>query len=79
MSLSVHLGQNLLEGALFYGWGLGLAGRSTEHLVTMSLAGTIVVLTVMVVFAVLWQRTAAHGAVRSGPLEAIAHHLTRSG
>ena len=77
MSLSVYVGQNLLAGALFYGWGLGLAGRFPDHRVVMSLAATAVVLAAMVAFATLWQKTAAHGAVRRGPLEAFTHSLIR--
>ena len=73
MSLSVYVAQNLLAGALFHGWGLGLAGRCSDHRIAMTLIAIVVVVTAMIVFALAWQTTAARGAMRRGPLEAISH------
>ena len=76
MSLSVYVAQNLLAGALFYGWGLGLAGRFPGHRIAMTLLAVVVVVAAMIVFALAWQTTAARGAMRRGPLEAISHALS---
>lgn len=77
MSLSVYVGQNLLAGALFYGWGLGLTARFPDHRVALTAAGFLVVVIAMVVCSVLWQRTAAPGAMRQGPLESLTHLALR--
>ncbi|HLS33446.1 MAG TPA: DUF418 domain-containing protein, partial [Brevibacterium sp.] len=77
MSLSVYVGQNLLAGALLYGWGLGLAGRFPDQRVLLTLATLVVVIAAMVVFAHLWQTTAVRGAGRRGPLESLTRALTR--
>lgn len=76
MSLSVYVAQNLLAGALFYGWGLGLAGRFPDHRIAMTLIAVVVVVTAMIAFALAWQTTAARGVMRRGPLEAISHALS---
>lgn len=76
MSLSVYVAQNLLAGALFYGWGLGLAGRFPDHRIAMTLLAVVVVVAAMIAFALAWQTTAARGAIRRGPLEAISHALS---
>jgi uncharacterized protein len=77
MSLSVYVGQNLLAGAFFYGWGLGLTARFPDHRVALTLAGFLIVVTAMVMFSVFWQRTAAPGTVRRGPLESLTHLALR--
>ena len=76
MSLSVYVAQNLLAGALFYGWGLGLASRFPDHRIAMTLIAAVVVVAAMIAFALAWQTTAARGAMRRGPLEAISHALS---
>lgn len=76
MSLSVYVAQNLLAGALFYGWGLGLASRFPDHRIAMTLIAVVVVVAAMIAFAIAWQTTAARGAMRRGPLEAISHALS---
>jgi uncharacterized protein len=62
-ALSCYLLQNLLAGALFYGWGLGLAAHLGEWRVALTMVGYVVVATLVVLFAHLWLRRFAYGPV----------------
>ena len=77
MSLSVYVGQNLLAGALFLGWGLDLTGRFPEARLALSILGFLTVLTAVIAFALTWQTIAARRGVRGpaarGPLEWLTH------
>lgn len=77
MSLSVYVGQNLLAGALFFGWGLDLAGRFPEARLALTITGFVAVLAAVIAFALVWQAIAARRGVRGpaarGPLEWLTH------
>lgn len=77
MSLSVYVGQNLLAGGLFLGWGLDLTGRFPEARLALTITGFLVVLTAVIAFALVWQAIAARRGVRGpaarGPLEWLTH------
>lgn len=77
MSLSVYVGQNLLAGALFFGWGLDLAGRFPDARLALTVIGFLTVLTAVIAFALTWQTIAARRGVRGpgarGPLEWLTH------
>lgn len=68
MSLTIYVGQNLLAGALLYGWGLDLAGRFADHRLALTVCAFAVVAASMIGFALAWQRWAPASAGR-GPLE----------
>lgn len=72
MSLTCYVGQNLVAGALFYGWGLDIAGRFPDHRLLLSVGGFAVVLAIMVAFILTWQRWVT-GPARRGPLEWLSH------
>lgn len=61
VALSAYLLQNLVAGALFYGWGAGLAARLEPWRVPVTLAGYVVVCAVVVAFATLWLRRFPRG------------------
>ncbi|KAB1656857.1 DUF418 domain-containing protein [Pseudoclavibacter chungangensis] len=63
-ALTCYLLQNLVAGALFYGWGLGLAGDLVAWRLPVTMAGYVVVAAVVMVFAHLWLRR-----FRLGPVE----------
>lgn len=77
MSLSVYVGQNLLAGALFFGWGLDLTGRFPEARLALTITGFVAVLVAVIAFALVWQAIAARRGVRGpaarGPLEWLTH------
>ncbi|MCT1657913.1 DUF418 domain-containing protein [Brevibacterium luteolum] len=77
MSLSVYVGQNLLAGALFFGWGLDLTGRFPDARLALTVIGFLTVLTAVIAFALTWQTIAARRGVRGpgarGPLEWLTH------
>lgn len=54
----------------------GLASRFPDHRIAMTLIAVVVVVAAMIAFALAWQTTAARGAMRRGPLEAISHALS---
>ena len=66
VSLSCYLVQNLVAGALCYGWGLGLAGWFGPHRVPWTLALYVALCAGLVIGARVWL---AHS--RRGPLEAL--------
>lgn len=72
MSLTCYVGQNLVAGALFYGWGLDLAGRFPDQRLFLSVSGFALVLAIVVTFIVTWQRWVT-GPARRGPLEWLSH------
>lgn len=72
MSLTCYVGQNLVAGALFYGWGLDLAGRFPDQRLLLSVSGFALVLAIVVTFIVTWQRWVT-GPARRGPLESLSH------
>jgi uncharacterized protein len=63
VALSAYMLQNLLAGALFYGWGLGLAEHALEWRLPVTLAAFVVVTAVISLFAHLWLRRFALGPV----------------
>lgn len=62
-ALSCYLLQNLLAGALFYGWGLGLAEHLGEWRVPLTMVGYVVVASLVMLFAHLWLRRFSYGPV----------------
>lgn len=72
MSLTCYVGQNLLAGALFLGWGLDLVGRFPDARLALSLIGFVAVVGLTAAFAVVWQRQVRGPAAR-GPLEWLTH------
>ncbi|MFV0252117.1 MAG: DUF418 domain-containing protein [Beutenbergiaceae bacterium] len=63
-ALSCYLLQNLVAGAIFYGWGLGLAADLGAWRVPATLAGYVAITSVVVLCAHLWLRR-----FRTGPVE----------
>ena len=63
VALSAYMLQNLLAGALFYGWGLGLAERTLEWRLPVTVAAFIALTAVISLFAHLWLRRFALGPV----------------
>jgi uncharacterized protein len=63
VALSAYMLQNLLAGALFYGWGLGLAEHTLEWRLPVTLAAFVVITAVISLFAHLWLRRFALGPV----------------
>ena len=53
-ALSCYLLQNLLAGALFYGWGFGLVNQVQSWLIPATMLGYVVVMAAVVLFAHLW-------------------------
>lgn len=68
MSLTCYVAQNVVAGALFYGWGLDLAGRLPDQRLLITILGFFAVLTIVVAFILTWQRLVRGPAAR-GPLE----------
>jgi uncharacterized protein len=62
-ALSCYLLQNLLAGALFYGWGLGLAAHLGQWRVPLTMVGYAVVASLVVLCAHLWLRRFTYGPV----------------
>jgi uncharacterized protein len=62
-ALSCYLLQNLLAGALFYGWGLGLAAHLGQWRVPLTMVGYAAVATLVTLFAHLWLRRFTYGPV----------------
>lgn len=62
-ALSCYLLQNLIAGAIFYGWGLGLADDLAEWRVPVTILGYLVIAALVVVFAHLWLRRFQQGPV----------------
>ncbi|WP_432513142.1 DUF418 domain-containing protein [Kineococcus sp. SYSU DK001] len=72
-ALSCYVLQNLLAGALCYGWGLGLATRSgVEHRAAVTAVVFVLVAGCVVAFA-----HAVARAGRAGPLEALSARVQR--
>ncbi|PSL37420.1 uncharacterized protein CLV49_1027 [Labedella gwakjiensis] len=63
VALSAYMLQNLLAGALFYGWGLGLAESAAGARVPVTIAAFIVLTAAIVVLAHLWLRRFELGPV----------------
>lgn len=63
VALSAYLLQNLLAGALFYGWGLGLAATLGEWRVPMTIGAFVLLASLVVLAAHLWLRRFALGPV----------------
>jgi uncharacterized protein len=63
VALSAYMLQNLLAGALFYGWGLGLAEHTLEWRLPVTVAAFVVLTAVISLFAHLWLRRFALGPV----------------
>lgn len=55
-ALSCYLLQNLIAGAVFYGWGIGLASRLGSHRFEVTMLGYLIVAGLVVGFAHLWLR-----------------------
>ncbi|MFB9376724.1 DUF418 domain-containing protein [Kineococcus gynurae] len=72
-ALSCYLVQNLLAGAVCYGWGLGLAARvPVDQRAPFTLALLLGIWVVLLLGASLWVRR-----FERGPLETVSHRLTR--
>lgn len=56
MALSCYLAQNLIAGALFYGWGLGLAAQLGEYRLPATILGYLSVAAAVIAFAHFWLR-----------------------
>lgn len=63
-ALTCYLLQNLIAGAIFYGWGLGLAADLGDWRVPATVLGYLLISAIIVVFAHLWLRR-----FRLGPVE----------
>ena len=63
VALSAYLLQNLLAGALFYGWGLGLAATLGEWRVPVTIGAFVLLASLVVLAAHLWLRRFALGPV----------------
>lgn len=63
VALSAYLLQNLLGGAVFYGWGLGLAESTQAWRVPVTIAAFIVITVLVAAFAHLWGRRFTLGPV----------------
>lgn len=63
VALSAYILQNLLAGALFYGWGLGLAERAAEWRVPVTVAAFLMLTALITLLAHLWLRRFALGPV----------------
>lgn len=63
VALSAYILQNLLAGALFYGWGLGLAETTAAWRVPVTVAAFAVLTAVIAALAHLWLRRFALGPV----------------
>lgn len=63
VALSAYILQNLLAGALFYGWGLGLAERAADWRVPVTVVAFIVLTALITLLAHLWLRRFALGPV----------------
>ena len=63
VALSAYLLQNLLGGALFYGWGLGLAVTAAEWRVPVTIGAFVLVAAIVVLAAHLWLRRFPVGPV----------------
>ncbi|WP_231727855.1 MULTISPECIES: DUF418 domain-containing protein [unclassified Rathayibacter] len=63
VALSAYVLQNLLGGALFYGWGLGLATAAGEGRVPVTVGAFVLVASIVVLSAHLWLRRFELGPV----------------
>ncbi|MGM1018387.1 MAG: DUF418 domain-containing protein [Actinomycetota bacterium] len=63
VALSAYILQNLLAGALFYGWGLGLAERAADWRVPVTVVAFIVLTALITLLAHLWLRRFELGPV----------------
>ncbi|MCJ1682194.1 DUF418 domain-containing protein [Rathayibacter sp. VKM Ac-2928] len=63
VALSAYLLQNLLGGALFYGWGLGLAVSAAPWRVPVTIGAFVLIAAIVVLAAHLWLRRFAVGPV----------------
>lgn len=63
VALSAYLLQNLLGGALFYGWGFGLASTLAPWRVPVTVAAFLVITAVVAAAAHLWLRRFSTGPV----------------
>lgn len=63
VALSAYLLQNLLGGAVFYGWGLGLAESVQAWRVPVTIGAFVVITVVVAALAHLWLRRFALGPV----------------
>lgn len=63
VALSAYLLQNLLGGAIFFGWGFGLAELTAEWRVPVTVAAFVVVAALVTAFAHLWLRRFTLGPV----------------
>lgn len=63
MALSCYVLQNVLAGALCYGWGLGLATRLADYRPWWVFAAWAIISTAMVAFSVWWLRRFDRGPV----------------
>ncbi|ROQ54973.1 uncharacterized protein EDF36_3445 [Rathayibacter sp. PhB152] len=63
VALSAYLLQNLLGGALFYGWGLGLAVTAAPWRVPVTIGAFVLIAAIVVLAAHLWLRRFAVGPV----------------
>lgn len=63
VALSAYMLQNLLAGALFYGWGLGLADATVAWRLPVTIAAFVVLTAAIALFAHLWLRRFALGPV----------------
>lgn len=63
VALSAYMLQNLLAGALFYGWGLGLAQQTLEWRLPVTVAAFVGLTASISLFAHLWLRRFALGPV----------------
>lgn len=64
VALSAYILQNLLAGALFYGWGLGLAEAAVEVRLPVTIAAFVAIVVLLVAGSHLWLRR-----FRLGPVE----------
>ena len=63
VALSAYILQNLLAGALFYGWALGLAEYTLEWRLPVSVLAFVVLTATISLFAHLWLRRFALGPI----------------
>lgn len=63
VALSAYILQNLVGGALFYGWGFGLAQATVDWRVPVTVVAFLLIAAVVALFAHLWLRRFALGPV----------------
>jgi uncharacterized protein len=63
VALSAYILQNLLGGAVFYGWGFGLAEATASHRLLVTVVAFAVITSLVALFAHLWLRRFETGPV----------------